>query len=52
MSVCWGNQGCDQECPPTLLDVLENSAALEHELGMTPHTDPDLAVACKECNPA
>lgn len=46
MSQCWGNQGCVDECPPTLIDVLTNSARLEHELGMLPHTDPDLAVLC------
>jgi len=48
---CWAQQGCLDECPRTLHDVLVESAYLEHELGLTPHTDPDLAWACEtdEC---
>jgi hypothetical protein len=46
---CFANQGCWQECPETLLDVLRESAELEHELDLLPHTDPDLLEVCPLC---
>lgn len=49
MSQCWGDQGCFQECPETLIDVLRNTALLEHENKMTPHTDPDVKALCELC---
>ena len=52
MGLCWGYGGCDGECPPTLLDVLRNTARLEHECELLPHTDPDLAVVCEICKEA
>jgi hypothetical protein len=43
---CFADQHCATECPPTLLDVLIDSARLEHECDMLPHTDPDLMEVC------
>lgn len=31
------------------VSVPEQTALLEHELGLTPHTDPDIDDACTEC---
>lgn len=50
MGQCWADQGCSGLCPDTLLDVLQKTATLEHEVGFIPHTDLDIAVVCKECN--
>lgn len=46
---CWADQVCLNQCPETLLDALRKSAVLEHELGLTPHTDPDLEAVCTIC---
>jgi len=46
---CFAYQYCATECPPTLLDVLKDSARLEHELNLLPHNDPDLKAVCPIC---
>jgi hypothetical protein len=50
MGDCWAAQGCQYgSCPPTLLDTLERSAAMEHEnslLHRGRHLDPDLEAVC------
>lgn len=48
---CWVNQGCYPfgPCPPTPYTTLQRSAELEHELGLIPHTDPDLTAVCPVC---
>lgn len=50
---CWADQGCidPPECPPTALDVLRRAAVLEHELGLLPHDDPDIAAVCTADHP-
>lgn len=51
MGECWADGGCayGTGCPPTHLDVLKDSARLEHECEMLPHTDPDLIAVCEVC---
>lgn len=46
---CFANMGCWTTCPDNLLEVLKRSAELEHELGLTPHNDPDLQDVCLTC---
>jgi len=48
MSQCWGDQACAQDCPDTLIDVLRNTARLEHENDLVPHTDPDVFALCTD----
>lgn len=47
---CWAEQGCAQECPPTVLDALDAAARAEHFCKMLPHTDPELAEVCPICH--
>jgi hypothetical protein len=47
---CWANSGCISECPPTAYDVLRLSAALEHDLDLLPHNDPDLTAVCQHAD--
>ena len=46
---CFANQYCEVECPPTLFDVLKDSAVLEHELDLLPHNDQDIIAVCPIC---
>lgn len=51
MGRCWADGYCEGTCPPTAYDKLRRSAELEHELNLTPHTDPDLKAVCARCQP-
>jgi hypothetical protein len=48
-TVCFAQGYCESDCPDTPYTVLQRAALLEHELGLTPHTDPDLTDVCRTC---